>query len=130
MMNLPVLRVARPTNDIDTLVRFYTQALDFDVVARFEHHEGFDGAIVGRAGYPWQIEFTHQHGVTVARAPSPEHLLVFYLPERPVWAEAVERMLAHGATPCRSVNPYWDRKGVTFEDPDGYRIVLQNAQPG
>ncbi|AJX19904.1 glyoxalase/Bleomycin resistance /Dioxygenase superfamily protein [Burkholderia pseudomallei MSHR7498] len=81
-MNPPVLRVARPTNDIDTLVRFYTKALGFDVVARFENHEGFDGAIVGRAGYPWQIEFTHQHGVTVARAPTAEHLLVFYLVHR------------------------------------------------
>jgi hypothetical protein len=26
-----------------------------------------------------------------------------------------------------SFNPYWDRDGVTFEDPDGYRIVLQKA---
>lgn len=25
----------------------------------------------------------------------------------------------------RSFNPYWDRLGVTFEDPDGYRVVLQ-----
>ncbi|ABN87233.1 VOC family protein [Burkholderia pseudomallei] len=128
-MNPPVLRVARPTNDIDTLVRFYTKALGFDVVARFENHEGFDGAIVGRAGYPWQIEFTHRHGVTVARAPTAEHLLVFYLPDRGAWTEAVARMRAYGATPCRSENPYWDREGVTFEDPDGYRIVLQNAQP-
>jgi YycE-like C-terminal domain len=24
-------------------------------------------------------------------------------------------------------NPYWDRKGKTFEEPDGYRGVLQNA---
>jgi hypothetical protein len=26
-----------------------------------------------------------------------------------------------------SFNPYWDRDGRTFEDPDGYRIVLQNS---
>jgi hypothetical protein len=24
-------------------------------------------------------------------------------------------------------NAYWDDKGVTFEDPDGYRILLQDA---
>ncbi len=24
-------------------------------------------------------------------------------------------------------NPYWRRAGRSFEDPDGYRIVLQNA---
>lgn len=30
-------------------------------------------------------------------------------------------------TPVSSFNPYWDREGVTFEDPDGCRIVLRNA---
>ncbi len=22
---------------------------------------------------------------------------------------------------------YWDRQGITFEDPDGYRVVLQRT---
>ncbi|WP_420360213.1 hypothetical protein [Agrobacterium vitis] len=26
-----------------------------------------------------------------------------------------------------SYNPYWDNLGKTFEDPDGYRVVLQNS---
>lgn len=26
-----------------------------------------------------------------------------------------------------SFYPYWDKQGKTFEDPDGYRVVLQNA---
>jgi hypothetical protein len=33
-----------------------------------------------------------------------------------------------GFVPVGSFNPYWDRQGVTFEDPDGYRIVLQNSE--
>ncbi|MHB2022548.1 MAG: hypothetical protein ACYCO3_04340 [Mycobacteriales bacterium] len=24
-------------------------------------------------------------------------------------------------------HPYWDRWGVTFEDPDGYRLVLSRS---
>jgi len=36
-------------------------------------------------------------------------------------------MKAAGFTPVASFNPYWDHRGVTFEDPDGYRIVLENA---
>ncbi|WP_407668571.1 hypothetical protein [Paraburkholderia dilworthii] len=24
-------------------------------------------------------------------------------------------------------NPYWDVSGQTFADPDGYRVVMQNA---
>jgi hypothetical protein len=28
----------------------------------------------------------------------------------------------------QAFNPYWDVAGKTFEDPDGYRVVLQNAR--
>ncbi|MFM0629770.1 VOC family protein [Paraburkholderia xenovorans] len=126
-MQPPVLRVARPTNDLHKVADFYTRGLGFEVLASFENHEGFDGIIVGRRGCPWHIEFTHQHGVTVERAPATEHLLVLYLPERDSWSAAVERLEALGMSACESENPYWDRQGKTFEDPDGYRIVLQNA---
>ncbi|WGS53155.1 VOC family protein [Paraburkholderia sp. D15] len=126
-MPSPVLRVARPTNDLQRLADFYTRGLGFDVLAHFEDHAGFDGVIVGRRGFPWHLEFTHQHGVTVDRAPTTEHLLVLYLPEPDEWRAALDRLAAFGVTPCESENPYWDRQGETFEDPDGYRIVLQNT---
>ena len=34
-------------------------------------------------------------------------------------------MLAAGFAPVASYNPYWDSSGRTFEDLDGYRVVLQ-----
>jgi len=34
---------------------------------------------------------------------------------------------ALGRAPVPSFNPYWDVRGKTFEDPDGYRIVIENA---
>jgi len=37
-------------------------------------------------------------------------------------------MLAAGFRQVASFNPYWDRCGRTFEDFDGYRVVLQNAE--
>ena len=43
------------------------------------------------------------------------------------WTAAVDRMEAAGYQSGPSLNPYWDRHGRTFEDPDGYRVVLQNA---
>jgi hypothetical protein len=52
---------------------------------------------------------------------------VFYLPEPQAWQNAVERMRAAGFAPVLAFNPYWDRNGLTFEDPDGYRVVLQQA---
>ncbi|WCM24728.1 VOC family protein [Paraburkholderia bryophila] len=126
-MPSPVLRVARPTNQLQPVVDFYTRGLGFDVLARFDDHDGFDGVVVGRRDAPWHLEFTHQHGVTVERAPTHEHLLALYLPELDEWRAALERLRAFGATPCQAANPYWDRQGKTFEDPDGYRIVLQHA---
>ncbi|WP_423223025.1 hypothetical protein [Candidatus Amarolinea aalborgensis] len=31
-------------------------------------------------------------------------------------------------SPVQPANPYWERSGRTFEDPDGYRVVLQHAR--
>jgi hypothetical protein len=64
---------------------------------------------------------------TAGPAPSPDNLLVFYLPDEREWREAVDRMIAAGYEPRPSFNPYWDQVGRTFEDPDGYRVVLQRA---
>ena len=42
------------------------------------------------------------------------------------WRAAVERLERAGHKPVAAVNPYWERQGRTFEDPDGYRVVLAN----
>jgi prolyl oligopeptidase len=34
-------------------------------------------------------------------------------------------MLGAGFSSVDSFNPYWDRLGRTFEDRDGYRVVIQ-----
>jgi len=96
------------------------------VLESFRGHDGFDGVILGHPDLACHIEFTHRPGHRVGRAPSQDHLLVFYLPDFTRWREAVERMRAAGHAPVASLNPYWDRLGRSFEDPDGYRVVLQN----
>lgn len=121
------MRVARPTNDLDAVTRFYRDGLGLDVLASFSDHDGFDGIMLGHADTPYHLEFTRQRGHDVGRAPSLDNLLVFYLPDRAQWERAVQRMVDHGHAVVKSCNPYWDAKGKTFEDPDGYRVVLQNA---
>lgn len=121
------LRVARPTDDLDAVVRFYRDGLGFEVVGSFTAHDGFDGVMLGHAGAGYHLEFTRNAGHAAGKAPTPDNLLVFYLPDAGVWSEAVKRMEAAGYAPVRAFNPYWDRHGKTFEDPDGYRVVLQNA---
>jgi len=121
------LRIARPTDRLAEVVRFYRDGLGLNELSRFEDHDGFDGVMLGHPDAPWHLEFTHQHGHEAGRAPTPDNLLVLYLPEPSMSQAAVRRMLEIGCTPVVSWNPFWDRQGMTFEDPDGYRVVLQNA---
>ena len=44
------------------------------------------------------------------------------------WQTACASMLAAGFKQVSSFNPYWERRGRTYEDLDGYRIVLQQAE--
>ena len=121
------LRIARPTNNLAKLTRFYRDGLGLEELGSFIDHEGFDGVMLGSKGSPYHFEFTHHRGHIVDRAPTLDNLLVFYIPNESEWQAAVDRMLQHGYNPVTSYNPYWDVKGKTFEDMDGYRVVLQNS---
>lgn len=126
----PTLRVARATDDLAPLLPFYRDGLGLEVLARFEDHAGFDGVMLGAPAAPWHLEFTRCHGHPAGPPPGPEALLVLYLPERAAWEAAVARMAAAGFAPVPAFNPYWDRLGLTYEDADGYRVVLQRAAWG
>jgi len=126
MLQRKILRVARPTDRLDQVLRFYIEGLGLHILYRFEDHDGFDGVMVGMPGEAYHFEFTHHRGHSVGCAPTQDNLIVFYLPKQLEWQQAIKRMNAAGYKPVKSYNPYWDNKGVTFEDPDGYRVVLQN----
>jgi uncharacterized glyoxalase superfamily protein PhnB len=124
---IPTLRVARPTDDIEALLPFYHDGLGFDILYTFADHDGFDGVMLGLPGAPYHLEFTRAHGHKAGRAPTQDNLLVLYVPDKDEWRAAVARMAAAGFKPVPSFNPYWDSRGATFEDADGYRVVLQQA---
>ena len=121
------LRVARPTDDLEPLAEMYREGLGLEEIGRFMGHDGFDGVILGRRGLGYQLEFTKQAGHDAGRAPTKDNLLVFYHPERADWEAACARMEGAGFSTVSSWNPYWDDLGRAFEDPDGYRVVIQNA---
>ncbi len=121
------LRVARPTDNIEALLPFYRDGLGFDVLYRFADHDGFDGIMLGSQGAPYHFEFTTAHGHVAGRAPTQDNLLIFYLPAVEEWQAAVDRMDSAGFPAVPAFNAYWDERGQTFEDPDGYRVVIQNA---
>jgi len=124
---VPALRIARSTDDLDRLLRFYRDGLGLSLLFKFEDHDGFDGIVLGCEAAPYHFEFTKKRGHVAGRAPTEENLLIFYHPDAADWRAAVQRMRDEGFVPAGSFNPDWDREGVTFEDPDGYRIVLQKG---
>ena len=121
------LRVARPADNLDAVLRFYRDGLGLAVIACFEDHDGFDGVMLGFPGAAYHLEFTRHRVAPAIRTPTEDNLLVYYLPDRGEWEAVVARMVDAGHRSVPSLNPYWDRDGITFEDPDGYRVVLQNA---
>jgi len=117
------LRVARPTDRLEALAAQYRDGLGLARLGEFAAHDGFDGVMLGPPGGSWHLELTREAGVAAGRAPSAEHLLALYL-EESSWPAACARALAAGFVEVPAHNPYWDRVGRSFEDLDGYRVVL------
>jgi catechol 2,3-dioxygenase-like lactoylglutathione lyase family enzyme len=115
------IRLARPSRDLAAAERFYVAGLGLEVLFRAtarapgEH----DLIMLGRPAATWHLELV---AAAVRPAPTEEDLLVLYL-SRPIDDDLVERLVEAGGRRV-SQGPYWNRWGVTIEDPDGYRLVL------
>lgn len=120
------VRIARSTDRLPEIVAFYRDVLGLEILSQFQGHDGFDGVMVGRRGSDMHFEFTHEQGAGDHARPSPDDLVVFYLDEI-AWTRVVRAIEATGAPTVRSHNPYWDRRGITVEDPDGYRVVVHRG---
>ncbi|MDQ2077131.1 VOC family protein [Marinimicrobium sp. ABcell2] len=125
---LAKLRVARPTDNLSQITEMYVNGLGFKLLGRFEGHNGFDGSIIGHEQHNYHLEFTHHKGAKVGKAPTKDNLLIFYIEDEKVWRVSCQKMVEAGFTPVQSYNGYWDVAGRTFEDIDGYRVVLQNRE--
>lgn len=120
------MRIARPVTDLELTCRMYCDALELRKIADFTDHDGFSGVMVGRRSAPWHIEFTLCHHHPVKPAATAEDLLVLYYPDAAEWTARCEAMRKAGFTEVVSFNPYWDIAGKSWQDNDGYRVVLQN----
>lgn len=121
------LRIARPVSSLARSVAMYRAGLGLQEIGRFDNHDGFDGVMLGRPGLGYHFEFTFCRTHPVAPAPTPEDLIVFYLPDAHAWRETCRSMREAGFVEVAPFNPYWQQRGRTFQDPDGYRVVLEQA---
>ncbi|MEA2418400.1 MAG: hypothetical protein QOE60_606 [Thermoleophilaceae bacterium] len=114
------VRVARHTERLEEVVAFYRDGIGLSELGRFRDHDGYDGVFLELPGTGTQLELTAGGGHGPP-APHPETLLVLYLGDEAA-VEAVATRL--GAEPVPPANPYWADHGLTFEVPDGFRVVL------
>jgi catechol 2,3-dioxygenase-like lactoylglutathione lyase family enzyme len=117
------VRVARPTRDLGRALAFYRDAIGLDVLASFEDHDGYSGAIVGVPDEAVQLELVLHEAV--APSPTAEDQLVLYLGSPQAVADRAASIRAGGYDPQLPSNPYWKREGgIAFVDPDGYWLIL------
>ena len=125
--SLPVLRVARAASCLQAVPSMYQAGLGLERLGGFEDHEGFSGVMLGHQGSPYHLEFTQGSVKESLPHPHKETLLVFYVQGKKEWTARCQAMEGAGFKAVSSHNPYWDKVGKTFEDPDGYRVVIQEG---
>lgn len=122
------MRVGRPTDNLLEITKMYVAGLGFEVIGGFDGHGDFSGRMVGHPKHSYHLEFTTHKTEKAGRAPTLENLLVFYIPDEVQFAAAIDRMSTSGFKKVKSFNPYWEGAAQTFEDLDGYRVVISNAE--
>jgi ribosomal protein S18 acetylase RimI-like enzyme len=114
------LRLARHTDRLDDLVRFYRDGIGLTEIGGFRDHDGYDGVFLAVPGTGAHLELTTGGG-SDAPVPHPESLLVLYLGDDASVGTVAARL---GVDPIAPANPFWAEHGLTFPDPDGFHVVL------
>ncbi len=117
------LRVARHTDRLDKMPPFYCGILGLEILGTFQDHAGYDGIFIGTPGMAWHLEFTVSNE-RPKHVPDADDLLVFYLPDDAAFTAMNTRFAQAGIAAVPPANPYWQENGITYPDPDGFRIVL------
>jgi catechol 2,3-dioxygenase-like lactoylglutathione lyase family enzyme len=129
--DMPVrqVRIARPTDKLGEVLRFYSEGLGLKIVGSFKEHEGYTGYMLGLPGTDHHLEFTQHAAGSPCPAPSRDNLLVFYIRDKESIGQIAARLSGLGYPAVEPENPHWKERGITIEDPDGWRVVLTNS-PG
>jgi len=116
-------RISRHTNDLNRIIDFYGRVLGLKVLGEFKDHHNYSGVFMGIPGEGWHFEFTVSD-VSPDHHADEDDLLVFYASSLMEFAEIKKRFIINKIKHVKPQNPYWEKNGITFEDPDGFRIVI------
>lgn len=120
-------RIARPTNNLAQVVKFYHEGIGLDILGEFKGHAGYDGVMLGMPDKTHHLEFTQHINKEPLPKPTKENLIVLYYDSPEEYQKANKRIQNMGITPVEPENPYWKGKSETYEDPDQWRVILFNG---
>jgi len=117
------LRVARHTNDLERIEKFYVDILGFERLGGFQNHNNYDGVFIGKSGLDWHFEFT-QSDSKAKYIFDEEDVIVLYPKTISDYNELENKLVRSNISIITAINPFWNENGKMFQDPDGYRIVI------
>ena len=117
------LRVARHTTDLSAIEDFYCGLLKLERLGGFENHDGYEGVFIGIPGKDWHLEFTVSENVPTHKSDK-DDLLVFYVDSAEEMSIIAKRFVENDIKAEIPDNPYWEMHGITYMDPDGFRVVI------
>lgn len=81
-LSVSQVRIVRPTDKLNEVVRFYKDGMGLRRIGGFKGHQGYDCEILGLPGISYHLEFTHHVNGSPCPAPTRDNLLVFYIPNQ------------------------------------------------
>lgn len=120
-------RIARHTNNLESIKSFYTTILGFELLGSFENHSNYNGIFIGKPNLDWHLEFTQSED-KVNRQFDEDDLLVLYPETVSEYDALIDRISKNNSSFISAKNPYWNQNGKMFLDPDGARIVVSSLK--
>lgn len=127
-LHVAQVRIARPTDQLIEIEKFYCEGIGLKKIGSFQGHAGYTGIMIGLPNASYHLEFTQHIDGSPCPAPTKDNLLVLYMPYIESIHRIAERLKRMGYLQVQPENPYWEEKGITIEDPDGWRLVLMNTE--
>jgi hypothetical protein len=120
------VRVARHTNNLEAITKFYTDIIGLSILGSFNDHAGYNGVFLGKDYRGWHLEFTESAEKSTAVFDE-DDLLVFYPATQEEFDAIIKRIEKAGVKKQEPRNPYWRENGILINDPDGYGVLLSKS---
>jgi catechol 2,3-dioxygenase-like lactoylglutathione lyase family enzyme len=117
------IRIARHTANLKQITAFYCDVMGFNILGKFDDHNGYNGVFIGQNQQNWHLEFTTSADAP-QHLPDEDDLLVWYADSQQEYDDINHRLSQHSIPSIKAKNPYWNDNGTTYTDPDGFRIVI------